>query len=361
MENAAYLALATNRTLVLPPVFPHHSFKESDEHKLLFPAFPYKTGGVNCAPYERYHEFIQSIQNDVKKAGDPNVTFPSFMQLFNFSDIFNKTGLNVIDMAEFARHSQNTNITSWCSGLKDGIENKMVPLCDKSEQLNFTDFLHDFQHICGLDQRVAVIGSAYVMPKPLWTSRGQVAYYFNKLIAPNNNFLSLLNQIYSRITEGYAGVAIRFRDDFDIDRCDYPDLKKVYDNVLHDLVKQKFKATTSTNDTRPAVLIGNGHKAAMKCFRHHARGMYNPLTVSGIINSDVHLQYMVDRIESEKSTIYLLLDQILIGLADKLVLQKVATTADTFHSRIRLWHDRRNMVIEKMHSAPNFQLANVDS
>jgi hypothetical protein len=48
----------------------------------------------------------------VKAASDPKAAYPSVMDLFDFGDIYQKTGLEVIDMREFAQRPENINITS---------------------------------------------------------------------------------------------------------------------------------------------------------------------------------------------------------------------------------------------------------
>ena len=336
METAAYLALATNRTLVLPPVLPHGT----SEDDLVFSAFESRTAGSKCRPYDFYHKYIKTVQDDVQKASDPEILFPSLMELFDFNELTQKTGLNVVDMREFAKDSKNTNFTHWCTGAPNEIEKKMVPGCGKSEKLSFTDLVPQFQHTCGLDQRVAVIGSAFVIPAPEGVKKGLLG--FKDMLTPSRNFLSLLNQIHSRLPADYAGVHIRFKDNLVVDTCDDPDVKEAYELVFRDLVKQKAAY-------KGHVLIGNCNRAALRCFHYHAQGRYTASTINDIIDNDEALQRMVDEIKLEKSTIYLLLDQILIALAEKVALRNVATTAGTFRSRIMLWHNRRDTILEKMH------------
>jgi len=52
---------------------------------------------------------------------------------------------------------------------------------------------------------------------------------------------------------------------------------------------------------------------------------------------------MVDNVQAEKSTLYALLDQIFIAM--------VEFGGSTFQSKIRLWHHRREEVLEMMKNA----------
>ena len=131
MERVAYLALVTNRTLVLPPVLPHATSKKAKAQQS-FPEFIARTSGIGCLPFDRYHGLVEVVKDDVKKARDPKLPFPSFMDLFDFKE-FKKAGLKVVDMTEFAKHKENTRFGRWCKGPKNEIEKKMIPYCDKGE------------------------------------------------------------------------------------------------------------------------------------------------------------------------------------------------------------------------------------
>jgi hypothetical protein len=352
-----------------------------------------------------YQEFITTVQQDVHHVhtsasdSDPNTvpSFPSFQELFDFHDIFQKTGLRVIDTQEFAKDPQHRNTGTrstgretgtnnaqiWCKGEKsstpddDGheMEQIMVPQCHKSHHLSFPDLVTQFQNTCGSDRQIAVIGSAFVMLRkseinrdpthPIAKLTKPISLYFQHNLIPTRKVLSLLHQIHSKLPEGYKGVHIRFRDWLVVDDCDDPLVKEVYQQVFQDLVgqqqhqQQKNATSTKTNPTTHAhVLIGNGNRAALTCFRHHAHAhaqetgyQYHASTMNDVIDSDETLQKMVDEIKSEKSTIYLLLDQILIALAETIAFGKVDTTAGTFHSKIKLWHRRRDVILEQMRGA----------
>jgi len=74
-------------------------------------------------------------------------------------------------------------------------------------------------------------------------------------------------------------------------------------------------------------------------------------TIQDIIDNDQELLQMIESIGSEKETVYLLLDQILIGIADN-VRMKFAYPSDsslkgsTYQSRILNWHNGRQRLLD---------------
>ena len=188
---------------------------------------------------------------------------------------------------------------------------------------------------------MAVIGASYVMPRadPNEIPSGLEVHQTFRNMNPSRKMLSLVREVHSRLPTGYAGVHIRSKDGLVINDCDDPTIKKSYEKVMIGL-KENAVPTGSH------VLIGNGNRAALLCFNRHAQGLYTASTINSVIDSDESLRKMVDKIKSENSTIYLLLDQILIGVAEKVVLTHAGSTASTFHSKIRHWHGRREMILQ---------------
>ncbi|KAL9183055.1 hypothetical protein ACHAXT_004842 [Thalassiosira profunda] len=82
-------ALATNRTLVLPPVLPHLTFRTK---RLRFSQYKARAAGNQCGPYDAYQKFVKRVYTDAKAARDESTPFPSFLELFDFDDIESKTG-----------------------------------------------------------------------------------------------------------------------------------------------------------------------------------------------------------------------------------------------------------------------------
>ena len=62
LQGAARLALATNSTLVLPPLLPHSS---TDKKTLSYPLFRARAAGNNCKAWRAYSDFQESVHQDV--------------------------------------------------------------------------------------------------------------------------------------------------------------------------------------------------------------------------------------------------------------------------------------------------------
>ena len=105
VQRAAQIAYASKRTLVLPPVLPHHTFNRDF---LKYPKFEAEVGG-QCDKEHWIHYYL--------KLSNESVDYPSFQALFNFDSISKKTnGLKVIDIQEFSRlkHVNATDFSKWC-------------------------------------------------------------------------------------------------------------------------------------------------------------------------------------------------------------------------------------------------------
>jgi len=333
IERAAKFAFATNRTLVLPPLLPHGTSNYSN----YFSVFKPRTAGNKCQPYERYEKYIDIVRTDVEAASDSKIKFPSFLELFDFDDFSQKNGMKVIDMREFAKDPNKSDPTLWCTGGRHKIKTKMNPSCDGTNKTSFSDLVPQFQDACNSNQTVAVIGSAFVMPYPESLKRSSFS------ILPSQKFLSVIKKLHSRLPQNYTGVHIRFKDGLKIYNCDKPSVKEAYANILIDLKEQNVPS-------KGHIFIGNGNRLALECFNHHAKELYTASTVNDIIGSDKALKRAVDEIETEKGAIYIMLDQILIALAEKVSFQKIQTTAGTFQMRISHLHKVRDLLLNKMHA-----------
>jgi len=370
LERAAYLAFATNRTLVLPPVLPHIIAVADD---LKYPEFTSKAAGSGCEPYERYHEYVSYVHEHVKLAASSHVQFPSYKALFDFDDIFHETGgLKVIDMPEFARTRTNkqglfriqnaTDFSHWCTGKDATIESKAVRKCPEKSSSNFTLLAHEFNAVCDKSETIAAIGSAFVLPLgEMGGFKKQIHEYFTLKMSLSRPLLVLLTKMYNILPRGYAGVHIRFKDRFVCssqsceETCAKQEVETAFQNVFRQLDEKSSMSSAnesvSVASNRPPfrhVLIGFGNTATLPCFKYHAKNRYNASTIVDLIDGNEELQEMVDNIQAEKSTVYAFLDQILIGIAESLELEKVEFGGSTFQSKIRVWHQRREEVLEMM-------------
>ena len=369
LQSAARLALATNRTLVLPPLLPH---KSTDKKTLSYPLFRARTAGNNCKAWREYSDLQESVHLDVMatQSQSQKNPFPSYKALIDVDVLAKSTGLKIIDMPEFANEIKDAiNYSNWCKG-DNTIRNKMVNGC--GDKATFSEMVSTFLKSCGRDSsdsdsaknrnsRIAVIGSGFVLPRIIpnadyfgETVGGAMDDFFYQLPS-SPEFTSLLREMYALLPSGYVGVHIRFRDKMVIDDCDDAAVVQTYADILRHLNAMKMMHVKGSGSghgihttTRVShVLIGNGNKAALRCFDHHSKGRYTATTVNQLIESNGRLQAMLNGIPSEQSTIYLLMDLILLGLADQLAFAKLNVVANTFQIQIRNIHNYKDVILKR--------------
>lgn len=371
IERAAIFAMATNRTLVLPPMLPHKEKKIVSEIKKSGnyskgALYEPRAAGNKCLPYHRYKSFLKHVKNDVKlaksivskKTNNKDNKFPSFLEILDLSELTEHTGLQVMDMQEFVTMPFITSFFfTWCPGPMNNFKNEMremfVPSCVESMQISFSQLVPFFERACG-KARVALIGSAFVMPTPVEDDQNEdddpyfsleLKNKFHEYIegaTPSPKMLKLLGSMYQLLPEGYVAVHIRFGDFLQIDDCDEDVVKKAYQDVLNGLAVEK----DVKNGTQ--VLIGNGNKEAKRCFEHHAMGRYPVTTINDIISDHPYIQDLVNDIHTDKNNVYLFLDIILLSVAEHIVFSHAGVNANTFQSQIKFRHNRRKKTKELM-------------
>ena len=100
------------------------------------------------------------------------------------------------------------------------------------------------------------------------------------------------------------------------------------------------------------VLLGYVNEIVPKCFEYFAKEKYSFTTVFETVENDPELLQMLERIGSEKDTVYLLLDQILIGIAENVVMKfsflysNPKVSGSTYQKTITKWHNHRHDILQ---------------
>lgn len=339
LQRAAHIAYASNRTLVLPPVLPHHTFKG----KLKYPSFG-ATSPKQCEKEKKLHQFIRAA-----KTVDE---FPSYEALFNFDSISELTsGLKVLDMKKFSRleYINATDYSNWCV---DIYKERSYCLYGSKENLH-TDIVNSIEAKCK-EKRIAAIGSTFVVPTPAnavevgnWN---EIESYFSHMEL-SRDMLILLQTIYKKLPPNYIGAHVRITDGRicnPLKTCEVTCTRDEHKIAFTELIRD-IDAITNTSH----VLLGSGNEVSLKCFRYYSKEKYAVTTIQDILDNDPELLQMVENIGSEKETVFLLLDQILIGIAEN-VRMKFAYPSNhplkgsTYQSRIQHWHNGRQRLLEAM-------------
>ncbi|GFH55548.1 hypothetical protein CTEN210_12024 [Chaetoceros tenuissimus] len=339
LQRAAHIAYASNRTLVLPPVLPHHTFKG----KLKYPSYG-ATSPKQCEKEKQLHQLTKAA----KEVDD----FPSYDALFNFDSISKKTrGLKVIDMQKFSRldYINATDFSTWCV---DIYKERSYCLYGSKENLH-TKIVQSIEAKCS-EKQIAAIGSTFVVPTPANAKEvrnwNEIESYFNQMEL-SRDMLILLQTIYKKLPQNYTGAHVRITDNRSCNpkkTCEVTCTRDEHRIAFTELIKD-IDAIPNTSH----VLLGSGNEVSLKCFKYYSKEKYVVTTTQDIVENDPELLQMVDNIGSEKETVFLLLDQILIGIADN-VRMKFAYPFDhplkgsTYQSRIQQWHNGRKRILDAM-------------
>lgn len=294
---------------------------------------------------ERWIHYYLKLANEL-------VDFPSFKALFNFDSISKKTnGLKVIDMQEFSRleHVNATDFSKWCLDIHEEDSTCNYP---KSPSIYF-EVLNALGKKCR-ETQIAALGSGFQIRAPPNATKianfNEINSYFDQ-IELSNDMLKLLHSIYNKLPQNYNGAHMRINDravcepkDTCEETCNEEETKSAFVDFIKDI--------DSTKNTSH-VLLGYGNDVVVKCFEYFAKEKYNITTVYDTVENDPQLFQMLDEIRSEKDTVYLLLDQILIGIAEN-VNMKVnfgRKFSSTYQGKIKEWNNRRHDILASMKSS----------
>jgi hypothetical protein len=356
IHRAAQLAYVTGRVLVLPPVLSH----KFGDNKALSYNYPPRTAGPSCVAQERYQKFQDGAKQDAITAKSSMKKFPSVKQIINFTDLTANLGLQIMDLPDFLNSRSYIPTERWCEGNmkprliynEEGDKQCARPSYQEMVQ-TFNQEMSEQSHkniSAGIfeDCNVAVLGSAFNMDLDFAAFDKNASNFFADFFAgfpPSDNVLSLLKLIHSKLPKGYIGVHIRV--------ADYP-LKTMFGNLkypcgdkqgtLYKNVLERIGLADTNQAAAASVLIGRSNSHVKGCFQRFSKGRCNVTTVNDIIGGDKEILRLLENIHLDKSTVYLLLDQILIALAERIEMES-ARDYSTFQDLIVRRHRLRNVML----------------
>jgi hypothetical protein len=196
---------------------------------------------------------------------------------------------------------------------------------------------------------VAVLGSAFAIRNSFSEFDKNASHLFHDFFygfRTPDKLSTLLKHIYAKLPKGYIGVHVRVEDRTPAqmkDKTQFPPCGDKNGTLYKNVLERIFVG--DSNETAPAsVLIGRVNSNSKNCFQKFAKGRCNVTTVNDIVDGDEEIQRLIDNIHLEKSTIYLLLDQFLIALAERIEMESFYPVS-TFQINIRERHRFRNKKI----------------
>jgi hypothetical protein len=239
----------------------------------------------------------------------------------------------------------------------------------------FDELVSFFNKHCGHEEddnsndnaAVAVLGSAFVMPQPILDN----STYLNRELQTvfsqsfgniklSNKFMTLVKTLYEQFpkkkeeeeedkknaTTSYSAVHVRFHDGMEITNCNTTNVRKLYGKLLARLEQQHVKHGSH-------ILVADSNPAAFRCFQYHGSDRYKAFRIKDyILNNDNSngsirkIKEMFENINVQKDTLYLLLDQIMVGLGKEIVFSFHGKTSySTFQVQIRRWHEHRKAIL----------------
>jgi len=355
MLRAAHLAYLTHRVLVLPPLLPHKGNIRGyvargfagqtygGRRRLKKTGRENTNGCMGLRPSIRKKQ-LQIMHREGELSSRQNTSdFSSFYDVIDFERITQITGQEFMDLPEFM-DLLTKNKWSFSYGRNisldlDGYCNRGVPGTNK-------EIADRFEKNFG-SEPVAAIGSAFshlrYLDRSNFTFEPPYSSHpipFEELFVsypPSPTLIPILKQMYALLPEHYTGVQIRLRD-FNVD-CNSPAVQTAFGNVFESL----FSQNVSTNTP---VLIASNYAAAAECFRQRSQSTdidqrYGHVsTVESLISGQPQLQKMIKESRIADEIAYLLLDQIVIALADVLVFDTSAfvVKGSTFQLMIQSRH-----------------------
>lgn len=281
--------------------------------------------------------------------------FLSLGELIDFSVITEEIGLDFIDMPEFVRQQNRLHASvpiveqqeQWCAGGDEARKKLTHPRrgpsnerCEHGDNGNdsYEEMARFFNETCS--DEVALIGSAFVLPRKFSEFNpdlGSLTLRIFYAFPPSEKLLHLSKVLIKDLPRSYAGVHIRFPDKAEL-MCMDTSIEDLYSEIGRELQDQNVSKGSQ-------VLLGNSNPKAKECFKTHLGNLYPVVTINDLIDQSEEAQRIFASIKTDRSAIFILLDQILLSVSDVLVM-KTTTFQSTFQRMIDSRRESRSRMLE---------------
>mmetsp|Transcript_56022 Transcript_56022/g.65448 ORF Transcript_56022/g.65448 Transcript_56022/m.65448 type:complete len:457 (+) Transcript_56022:328-1698(+) len=326
LARAAQLAHSTNRTLILPPILPHKDDGDG------------RSAGTACNPYIKSGKFIRIAKLDATKClGAPkNTKYVKFSEIIDLSKLSQTTNVTFVDLCEFVE--KEPVLTLQYFHPESPVQKvDLDGYCTIHHRRPYSKMVNHFQSIFS-NSTVAIIPSAFVIRS---SNSQSEAFSRNFLVyPPSSNLLAVIHSVRARLPPDYIGLHMRYKDKYNSEKCFSENKTEVSDMIQHENMAMMEK--DGTNGTSSVFIASNSQKV-VTCYKQFLRKAgFRTLSLSDVLEKD---SSVLASIKVPLSTIYLVLDQIMVSLGNRVVLQSkmgISTFQSTFQRVIVEWNTERS-------------------
>mmetsp|Transcript_27806 Transcript_27806/g.76544 ORF Transcript_27806/g.76544 Transcript_27806/m.76544 type:complete len:770 (+) Transcript_27806:186-2495(+) len=364
LKRAAQLAYHSNRTLVIPPIYPHitnlnHGGKHDGKSILDPDELFVKPKGLG--PIERYcqpamklakmHEvqeqarLLAQVAKQNKEQKGTTSSLPSFYtshtELMDFDSITQATGVEFIDFPTFVAQMEqeqagsvgqpNGNASdvasSWSLGKKPEMDYTGECASVMRHKINVQSVLKRFENNFADNAPVALMHSAFLMD-PLDNEPTSGPLLANSIL--NYPLTPALQQLVTYLAQerappSYMGLHIRFRDGINLDdMCHENDTVALYQHAFGELSELASLTPNNSASSSIDLLVGRSNKFAKQCFDELSEllsssqntttpMLFSTFTVEDLMDDTAHS--LAEKINVSQPILGLVLDQLLLGMA----------------------------------------------
>lgn len=322
LARAAQLAHSTNRTLILPPILPHKGDGAGA-----------RSAGSGCMPYNNSGYHIRIAKLDATKClGVPkNTKHVKFSEIIDLSKLSQTTNVSFVDLCEFVE--KEPVLTLQYFHQESPVQKiDLDGQCTIQHRRPYSKMVNHFQSIFS-NSTVAIIPSAFRVRA---TNSQSKAFKRNFLVYPPSfNLLAAIHSVRARLPPDYIGLHMRYEDEYNFE-CSSEKKTEVLDMIQHENLAMMEK--DETNGTS-SVFIASSSQKAVTCYKQFLRDAGSrTFCLNDVVEKD---SAVLASIKAPLGTIYLVLDQIMVSLGNRVVLHS-KMGGSTFQDVIKEWNTERS-------------------
>lgn len=356
MEVALRIAYSTNRTLIIPPLLPHH--KEAPYRQFRGINF----FGLSLNP-EKFIEGVNSSLDHVAtvQSLSSRNDFPSWSEILKLAVLTNQTGVKIVDLYDFIKTNGNACVYEFWRQPSPPVP--IVALTNRSK--DWVEFIDLFTKQYA-SHPVALLGSSFVLNhygSDLFTSHERLFFRHNfdvhnqiaaavKSLPLSTNMLKLCKAAMSHLPDKYFAVHLR-TGDFASER-----IQSCHDEVVVEQFNAVIEGLNKTNANEDSTIyVASNDGRARDCFNVITQNKYNLVNLTMIVDEDSRssrpdIRQLTDTISVSDSVKYLLLDLYLVSMGTEIFFAMInfeeGHRYSTFQNLMKNLHAERSQRLKQL-------------